>query len=674
MKTYLTTILFYLILLNIGGLSAQNKEGDNPPEIWAVVLGESSLEGEKREGYSFGNEAFEFYAFLRQLDSSKVNKEHLHLYINHAVETQTVQNILEESSAKADENDIFLIYFEGLNPEAKGGAQISVQDLEEAIHKTRANQKIIVLKNGSLVDKNTDCKLMKETSIKQFLSKNYGSSYSEEKEILDANGALKKLEEPKEQLTAFQLGKEAWERGGYQQAFSLFLLSNLRNEEIRDNNAMLAYCYFTGLGAWKIKLDKSEQYARAAMEEGSALAAVILGKIEEKNGNDQLAQDAYTFAVSQIGQLEQNAVGQAELSFLYYFGLGVNKDLDKALYWSKKSAKSREPQGQYRLGISYDFGDGVEQNYANAVECYEKSAEQGYHGAQYNLAVSYDLGEGVEQNYEAAVDWCRKAAEQGAADAQYSLGLYYDLGEGVEQNYETAVYWYQKAANQGEPDAQYALAVSYDFGEGVEKDQEKAVFWYQKAAKQGDTLAQYNLALCYQNAEGVEQSYEQAFYWYQKAAEQGYLKAQITLASLYDSGEGLKFDRDKAMYWCEKAAQQGDMNAQYLLGIYIWQRADLKTAILWLRKAAEQGHSDAQKSLGNCYYYGWNVEQSYEQAAYWHTAAAEQGNIKSQFILATYYEKGEGVPKDMSKARYWMQKSAEQGESDAKLWLKQNTF
>ena len=55
-------------------------------------------------------------------------------------------------------------------------------------------------------------------------------------------------------------------------------------------------------------------------------------------------------------------------------------------------------------------------------------------------------------------------------------------------------------------------------------------------------------------------------------------------------------------------------------------KQDYKKAFEWLTKSAEQGNADGQFSLGQCFHYGYGVEQESKQAFEWYTKAAEQGN------------------------------------------------
>lgn len=110
-------------------------------------------------------------------------------------------------------------------------------------------------------------------------------------------------------------------------------------------------------------------------------------------------------------------------------------------------AQQMDQVAQYELGKMYYNGIGVAQNYQKALEWYEKAANQGDVAAQYKLGVMYQDGEGVRQDYHKAVEWYTKASNQGYADAQFNLGIMYYDGKGVRQDYKKSFEWYRKAAN-----------------------------------------------------------------------------------------------------------------------------------------------------------------------------------------------------------------------------------
>ena len=153
----------------------------------------------------------------------------------------------------------------------------------------------------------------------------------------------------------------------------------------------------------------------------------------------------------------------------------------------------KDPKEQYSLALCYQSGKGVEKNLEKAVYWCNKAAEQGYSQAQHSLAACYHNGTGVNQDLQKAVYWYTKAAEQGNSYAQTNLGVCYDSGTGVSKDLQKAVYWFTKAAEQGIDKAQFNLGLAYRHGEGVKQDFEKAVYWYTKAAEQGNADAKTNL-------------------------------------------------------------------------------------------------------------------------------------------------------------------------------------
>jgi uncharacterized protein len=82
-----------------------------------------------------------------------------------------------------------------------------------------------------------------------------------------------------------------------------------------------------------------------------------------------------------------------------------------------------------------------------------------------------------------------------------------------------------------------------------------------------------------------------------------------------------------------------------------------------LKKAVE-GDPNAQTLLADMYYYGKEVPQNYEQAAFWYKKAAEQGNAKAQYNLGVMYDTGHGVPQNSKKARFWLKKAAVNGHAE----------
>ena len=291
------------------------------------------------------------------------------------------------------------------------------------------------------------------------------------------------------------------------------------------------------------------------------------------------------------------------LGCCYYLGLGIKKDLKRALYWWGKSAKQFSSEVSYLLATYYLLGveDFLDIDYEKGLDFLYSSAQQNFALAQNVLGECYYFGKWLTQDYNKAVEWFTKSAEQGYAKAQCNLGICYKFGDGVEKNSEKAVEWYSRSAEQGYAKAQCNLGICYKFGDGVEKNSKKAVEWYSRSAEQGYAKAQCNLGICFYNGDGVEKNSKKAVEWFTKSAEQDNARALYNLGVCYYFGEGVIKDLKKAIDLYTKSAKLGYKKAQYSLGnCYEYGdgiKSNLEKAIYWYEKACEQGYADAIKEL-----------------------------------------------------------------------------
>lgn len=268
-------------------------------------------------------------------------------------------------------------------------------------------------------------------------------------------------------------------------------LSNLAREGYPLASGYLAVVNELGLAGVKKSHKEANLQGRSALEQG-------LEK-EAKSGG---------------------AYAQAMLANLYLYGLGCEKDLEKAVIWARKSAEQGNLYAMRKLGWLYENGQGVSQDDKEAVKWYRKAAEQGYANGQYYLGWMYSKNQDYPHDYAEALKWYKKAAEQGNTAALTDLGWMYEGGRGVPQSDKEAVKWYRKAAEQGNSWGQYNLGRMYKDGRGVEKDYKEAMKWYRKAADQGNGDAQFWVGWMYAQGHGVSRSDKEAVKWYKKAAEQ----------------------------------------------------------------------------------------------------------------------------------------------------------
>ncbi len=120
----------------------------------------------------------------------------------------------------------------------------------------------------------------------------------------------------------------------------------------------------------------------------------------------------------------------------------------------QQQAQAGEAMAQLNLGAAYDNGIGVARDVDKALHWYQKAAEQGVAEAQFNLA---HLLVAEEMSAVLAAEWMHRAAAQGMTDAEYLLGVIYAEGIGVEMNKAEARRWLDKAAAKGHEEAQRML-------------------------------------------------------------------------------------------------------------------------------------------------------------------------------------------------------------------------
>ena len=122
-----------------------------------------------------------------------------------------------------------------------------------------------------------------------------------------------------------------------------------------------------------------------------------------------------------------------------------------------------------------------------------------------------------------------------------------------------------------------------------------------------------------------------------------------------------------------KAAERGEAAAQSILGNMFFAGEGMPQSYAeaagWWRRAAEQGEATAQGRLGLLYTKGQGVGQDYAEAAKLYRKAAEQGHGGAQSNLGLLYAMGQGVAQDYAEAARWYQEAANQGDVQAQNGL-----
>jgi len=148
----------------------------------------------------------------------------------------------------------------------------------------------------------------------------------------------------------------------------------------------------------------------------------------------------------------------------------------------EKNANKGEAKAQFKLGYKYQK-DSILLDLDKAIYWYKKSAEQ-----DFAIAQSY-LGSLLFNDFkdmEKAFYWLEKSANNGDSLGEYYMGLFYSNGIGfVDKNERLGFYWYKKSAENNNSIAQFLVAINYFYGIGTLIDKKKSASWMRKSYENG---------------------------------------------------------------------------------------------------------------------------------------------------------------------------------------------
>lgn len=348
------------------------------------------------------------------------------------------------------------------------------------------------------------------------------------------------------------------------------------------------------------------------------------------------------------------------LGNIYYHGIIVKQDYEKALHYYLLSAEQGKPAAMYNVGNWYEY---VKKDYKEAFNWYSKAANKGDTDAANGIANLYESGILDKQDYETAFNWIKAAARVGNVYAIHNVGVYYEKGY-VEKDYEKAFKWYMKAAKLGDRTAIYNVGHFYEKGY-IKRDYTKAMEWYKKGARLGDKHAMNSIGHMYE--EGcIEQDYEKALSWYFKAAEAGNVDSMYNIGLYYERGY-IERNFEKAFEWFMKAAKLGEVCSMFKVGSYYDDGnvvKDYSKALEWYLKAGEKNNSDAMHNAAKIYLKGKGVEKDGLKAVEWFEKSYKLRDADSASALARIHEKGEFVEKDLAKAEKYFNDAIELSNND----------
>ena len=194
------------------------------------------------------------------------------------------------------------------------------------------------------------------------------------------------------------------------------------------------------------KLKEAISYISGENVEQNFKQFMILCKTSALQGNSHAQYIMGIFYEEGILGLERYFESKIEADEKYYEMINYQK----ALQWYKKSAMENYKDAQYAIANMYFKGIGVDVDYEKALY-YFKSSKTEY--ACFYVGYIYEKGLGVEQDYKTAIKWYEKSAQMGNSNSAYNLGVMHKMGQGTKVDFEKAISWYEKAAQKNNENA-----------------------------------------------------------------------------------------------------------------------------------------------------------------------------------------------------------------------------
>ena len=258
-----------------------------------------------------------------------------------------------------------------------------------------------------------------------------------------------------------------------------------------------------------------------------------------------------------------------ELAFRYYWGIGVERSLEKAKEYdfdyavSTLSQSAKSSSDLNSIADMYRFeGNDIE----NSILWYQKAADKGHIYAQRTLGglySAYAQASGITPDYSKAELLFLKAIDQGDIESMVLLAqMYYAENErpGVpndKYNPSKSFDLLIKAKEAGSESYHMGLVTLYRFGLGVEKDVSKALAVVEdKLMGIKDFEEEYWLwslwSIHVENNISDDDAFSRTMTYFIDQSKLGDVGATNTLASMYLNKDFKYYDEKEAMYWLNK--------------------------------------------------------------------------------------------------------------------------
>lgn len=398
----------------------------------------------------------------------------------------------------------------------------------------------------------------------------------------------------------------------------------------------LSYLYKNAEGCEKNDI-KAFYWLEEAADNDFEDAYYILGQsyLEGNSIIETNYKKAFFYLSKGVNKKDKNCL--ESLGDMYYWGLYVKEDKEKAFSLYKDSIEEGNVSLYYKLGKLYEQEDNLEEALVN----YYKGDENGDISSTQRLGVMYLNGEGVIEDKEKGLEYIKKAVKVGDANSIYILGVAL-----LKKDREKAKKYLVEAYRKGSYQAASVLAREgiKDYLRHKEVNETELLAYVNSAMENGLPIGTYYYGVVNYYGIGIDKSREMAFLNFMEAAERGCDEAIITIANWYKHGIFLARDIEASIAWYEKAVER--VNVQGILSLIeiyekgIGGKEDYLKAFegaLFLRKIdIVEGNS----KLIYYYYKGIGVDVSIDEANKYINELLKLDEGKAYVILGELCEEG----------------------------------
>lgn len=398
----------------------------------------------------------------------------------------------------------------------------------------------------------------------------------------------------------------------------------------------LSYLYKNAEGCEKNDI-KAFYWLEEAADNDFEDAYYILGQsyLEGNSIIETNYKKAFFYLSKGVNKKDKNCL--ESLGDMYYWGLYVKEDKEKAFSLYKDSIEEGNVSLYYKLGKLYEQEDNLEEALVN----YYKGDANGDISSTQRLGVMYLNGEGVIEDKEKGLEYIKKAVKVGDANSIYILGVAL-----LKKDREKAKKYLVEAYRKGSYQAASVLAREgiKDYLRHKEVNETELLAYVNSAMENGLPIGTYYYGVVNYYGIGIDKSREMAFLNFMEAAERGCDEAIITIANWYKHGIFLARDIEASIAWYEKAVER--VNVQGILSLIeiyekgIGGKEDYLKAFegaLFLRKIdIVEGNS----KLIYYYYKGIGVDVSIDEANKYINELLKLDEGKAYVILGELCEEG----------------------------------